>query len=1147
MSGKVVCSPEMQDYFEELAKKNEECYNVAEKARSKGLDPQLSVEIPQAEDLASRVEKLLADWNVKGVSDDIRRLTAEHGNREIVSLLIAKEVAGRPAESKEKAIDRAIRVGLAVLTEGILVAPLEGLADTKIKTNHDGSEYLDLIFAGPIRAAGGTGQAMSVLIADVVRREFNIGRYIPTDEEVKRFFEEIPLYKQRQHLQYVPSVNEISLIVKNCPVCIDGEGTEKVEISGFRDLPRIETNRVRGGACLVIAEGLCQKAAKVKKHVDTLGIDGWDFISEFLSAKTVNEEKKEEEEEPDEEESEEEGEGEEEQEEPEYHSDDVEPTDKYLKDIIAGRPMFGHPSRVGGFRLRYGRGRTCGLAAIALNPASMYALDEFPALGTQVKIERPGKAGAVTPCDSVEGPILLLTNGDLVQCSTKEEVAEIKDRIAEIVDNGEILIPFGEFSENNHKLVPCGYTPEWHKQELKAKGDLPEDWEKPTYERAKEMSLKLGVPLHPNFNLFWYDVPLERLKELREHIIKNGKFSGGSLTLTNDPVMKRILEDLGALHTVSSGNIVVREYSMPLIDGLGLTANSGGIASANAFGGNGSLDAVSSAMGIEVRARAVTRIGTRMGRPEKAKERKMNPPVHLLFPVGKEPGSKRKMNLAISVSGTVTTLDGRGEQKKGVRTEVGTRICTSCGSVSVMSSCDKCGKYTKFVRCDRTEDGGGRIDIAPMYEKALKRLNKDAIPELRCVEGLSSKTKVPEAIEKGILRAVNDVFVFKDGTIRYDMSDVPITHFRPREIELSVKRAKELGYTHDMHGDPLENEEQICELKVQDIVPADTCGDYMVKVSKFIDDMLEMHYGLDRFYNANERDDLIGQLAIGLAPHTSGGILCRIIGYTKACGGYAHPFFHAAKRRNCDGDEDSIILMLDGLINFSRDYLPDRRGGLMDAPLVLTTRLDPNEIDKEAHNVDCLSEYPLEFYRAAMSYTDPKEVEGIMDMVGKRIATERQYERFGFTHDTKDISEGPKHSAYTMLATMIDKMEAQLELGRKIRAVDEQDMAMRVINKHFLPDMAGNLRSFSAQKIRCTKCGGRYRRIPLSGKCVCGNNLVLTVHEASVKKYLEVSKQVCEKYGLSDYVIQRIQILEMSMDSLFNNDKVKACKLSDFF
>jgi DNA polymerase II large subunit len=112
--------------------------------------------------------------------------------------------------------------------------------------------------------------------------------------------------------------------------------------------------------------------------------------------------------------------------------------------------------------------------------------------------------------------------------------------------------------------------------------------------------------------------------------------------------------------------------------------------------------------------------------------------------------------------------------------------------------------------------------------------------------------------------------------------------------------------------------------------------------------------------------------------------------------------------------------------------------------------------------------------------------------------------------------------------------------------VDERDVVTRVINKHFLPDMAGNLRSFSAQNVRCTKCGEKYRRIPLSGRCRCGNTLILTVHEASVKKYLDVSKRMGEKYGLSPYTQQRIEVLEMSMNSLFNNDKVKKCRLTDF-
>ena len=69
------------------------------------------------------------------------------------------------------------------------------------------------------------------------------------------------------------------------------------------------------------------------------------------------------------------------------------------------------------------------------------------------------------------------------------------------------------------------------------------------------------------------------------------------------------------------------------------------------------------------------------------------------------------------------------------------------------------------------------------------------------------------------------------------------------------------------------------------------------------------------------------------------------------------------------------MLLLDGLLNFSRAYLPDSRGGLMDAPLVLAIRLDPNEIDKEAHNIDVLWEYPLSFYHATMEMKHPKDVQ----------------------------------------------------------------------------------------------------------------------------------------------------------------------------
>src|SRR5205823_12389143 len=244
--GSPVASEEVRSYFADLLSQVDSTYAVARAARARGVDPELDVEIPLTDDLASRVERLLENYEVEGVARRIRELAKDH-DREELAILVAKEMAQRPAASKEKAVERAVRVGLAILTEGILVAPLEGLATVKIKRNRDGTSYVDLSYAGPIRSAGGTGQALSVLIADVVRRELGIGRYQPAREEVERFKEEIPLYRQVQHLQYTPSEEEISLIVSNCPVSINGEGTEDAEISGFRDLPRIETNRIRGG------------------------------------------------------------------------------------------------------------------------------------------------------------------------------------------------------------------------------------------------------------------------------------------------------------------------------------------------------------------------------------------------------------------------------------------------------------------------------------------------------------------------------------------------------------------------------------------------------------------------------------------------------------------------------------------------------------------------------------------------------------------------------------------------------------------------------------------------------------------------------------------------------------------------------------
>ncbi|MCA1818478.1 MAG: DNA polymerase II large subunit, partial [Halobacteriales archaeon] len=1197
-------SPAMRAYFESLHAEAMRAYAIAKQARRKGRDPTTEVEIPPAEDLAARVE---AQVGPPGVAERIREATLRLGNREVVSLQVAQDVAdemSRGGASREKALDQSVRTGLSILTEGVLVAPLEGIAEVKIGANADGSDYVDLYFAGPIRAAGGTAQAMSVLIADLVRRRLGIGRFEVTDGEVERYKEEIAGYKVEAHLQYNPSPAEIELIARNCPVCINGEGTEQEEVTGNRDLPRVETNQLRGGACLVMAEGMILKAPKVMKHVEKLQLEGWDFLNQFLKKGLKDEDAP-------------------------VGADgipEVPPNNKYVKEIIAGRPVFSHPSRPGGFRLRYGRARTAGLASNAFHPATMAMLDDFLAVGTQLKVERPGKGTVATPCDTIEGPTVLLHNGSLVRVRTVEEARELRPAVREIVDVGEILIPFGEFAENNASLPRSSWVWEWWAQEHAKAGGVPDAHPTGTLSGAEMVRLaeSTGVPLHPDGTLLWHDVTAVEMRDLGAWALRNGYVEGGTLWLPAEPAMKETLVKLLALHRAEGARIAVEEaLALPLLRGLGLD-----IGEADADGGRPVADTerrrilfdpcqpdlppryptvelASRLSGFKVMPRAPFRVGGRMGRPEKADSRRMAPPPHGLFPLGGAGGLQRLVRDA-AATGTI-------------QVEVGERRCQACGRKGWRTFCD-CGGHTDALTRPPRQKGAAfqerettGIDLRTELDRARLALQLDRLPEtVKGVQGVINADKVPEPLEKALLRARNGIYVFKDGTVRFDMTDVPLTHFRPREIGAPVARLAELGYTHDMDGAPLERDDQVLELRVQDIVVADACGDYLLKTAKYMDELLVRFYGLKPYYNLGHRRDLIGHLAIGLAPHTSGGVLCRIIGFTKAQCHFGHPYFHAAKRRNClhpltrihlrrkqqdtvitieelfasasseaeeilddgsivrrlsdaevpslspdllqcdakpivsvrkvpspdhllrlvteedqeilcsaghrmevvrhgrlvkieahavqvgdfvpsvamyqgrpfqtkecilvkehvesatawlydvevadyhnltlangvvtsncDGDEDAVLLLLYGLVNFSRKYVPDKRGGLMDLPLVLSTRLDPHEVDKEAHSVDTLRRYPLEFYEATCRHAPAKEVAKRMGLVESRIGKPEQYEGFGFTHDTADINAGPAASSYKTLGSMMDKMTAQMELARKIRAVDEADVGAR--------------------------------------------------------------------------------------------------------
>ncbi len=218
----------------------------------------------------------------------------------------------------------------------------------------------------------------------------------------------------------------------------------------------------------------------------------------------------------------------------------------------------------------------------------------------------------------------------------------------------------------------------------------------------------------------------------------------------------------------------------------------------------------------------------------------------------------------------------------------------------------------------------------------------------------------------------------------------------------------------------------------------------------------------------------------------------------------------------------------------------------MDAPLVMSSRIDPSEIDDEAHNMDIVRSTPASSTRRPCGWKTRRR-EDEVTIAEETLGTDREYTEF---------RAHARHGGHRRRAGPLGVQDPRVDGGqdgrptgfaRKLRAVDETDVAERVIEYHFLPDLIGNLRAFSRQETRCLDCGEKYRRMPLSGDCrECGGRVNLTVHQGSVNKYMDTAIQVAEEFDCRDYTKQRLEVLERSLESVFENDHNKQSGIADF-
>jgi len=1179
----------MQQYFKEIQEKTLKLYEIAKQARSKGYDPKDIVEISLATNLAQRAIALVGTMypqvNNPKIEARIRELEKEYGFLDhAVCLKIAEEIAKErfcKFSSLLEAIDAGIRVAFAYYTLGVVVPPLEGFTHFEVRKTKKGEDYWAVFFSGPIRSAGTTAAAFAVVIIDYLRSLFGYAKYDPSEVEIKRTITELYDYHERiTNLQYLPSEKEIDFIVRNLPIQIEGLPSEEREVSNYKDLERVHTNRIRNGVCLVVGESLAQKAAKLLKIVQKLRAKGfklqdWDFLENFVNMQKemITAKKK-------------------------------KATGTYIQDAVAGRPIFGHPSYSGAFRLRYGRSRYSGYSAVTLHPATMKLLNEFIAVATQIKLEKPMKAAAIGVCDSIEGPIVKLNDGSVVKVKTREEADRIADKVSEIIYNGDILISYGDFFNRNHQLLPCGYNREWWLAELKeiaVKYSNPEilegksskeleeiqaalqylDQRDPSLEEAIKISDLFKVPLYPKYIFFWSQLNFEQFYDLMKWF-SEARVLEGKINLpyeshrrTELAMAKRALEILGVEHRVTTANVVIENLEARAVAiNLGLKhdlSDFGNVSELfNTLQKNrqespqnqqkGVLDLINSFAKFKIKDLAGTFLGARMGRPEKAKPRELTGSPHVLFPVGEEGGKLRSVMAAI--------------EEGHVKADFPIYFCENCKNETIYYVCENCGSKTKQMffcqQCSRkipTEScplhGKAKsfsersIDIKHYYDAAVKKLKLNELPTLvKGVRGTSSINHIPEYLGKGILRALFNLHVNKDGTIRYDASEVPITHFKPKEIQTSIEKLKELGYKKDIYGKELCSEDQILEIMPHDVIlpcseassdePADVT---FFNVAKFVDALLVNLYEMPPFFNLKRKEDLVGHLLLCMAPHNCAGVVGRIIGFSKTQGLLASPYMHAAMRRDCDGDEAAMMLLLDALINFSREYLPAHRGATQDAPLILNARIRPAEVDDMIFDLDVVKEYPLELYMAAEKEMMPNAVK--IEQIIDRIRNGGEFDAFKnlyYTHQTTDINQGVLCSSYKRLLAMKDKLLSQMDLAKKLRAVDEADMARLIIDRHFMRDIKGNFNKFTQQQFRCVDCNEKYRRPPLAGKCLkCGGRIIFTIAEGSIIKYLEPAIALAKNYNVSAYVRQSLEITKLAIESMFGKETEKQQDLKRWF